>query len=207
MALFCDATLLVARHGDADYPHEGGILSDHGGWLTPTGREQVTALVERVRDRRIARVFTSELDRARESAELAASLLDVPVVALRGLEEYSVGTLAGRAWEDRPLQPIQDAWSAGDLARRIPGGESGADIIERYTGALQAIADQHRGETTLVISHGGVMSFVLPRVSGNVRDDLADKRFLANCAAAELLVGDDGWRVVHWPGVADDDAV
>ena len=53
--LFCAATLLVARHGDADYPH-AKVLSDDGGWLTDKGRQQVRQLAESLRSRNIAGV-------------------------------------------------------------------------------------------------------------------------------------------------------
>ena len=74
-------------------------------------------------------------------------------------------------------------------------------------GALQSIADQHRGEQVLVFTHGGVMSLVLPRVSVNVRNDLAHQRFLPNAVPARVEAGDDGWRVITWPGQVDASAV
>ena len=66
-----------------------------------------------------------------------------------------------------------------------------------------AIADQFRGETVLVFSHGGVMSFALPRLSGRLRDDLAAERFLPNCGVVEVAVDGDGFDVRSWPGSAD----
>ena len=47
------------------------------------------------------------------------------------------------------------------------------------------------------------MSFVLPRLSGNVRDDLAAAKFLPNCAVAEVAVDGDGFDVRSWPGSTD----
>lgn len=200
--LQCPATLLIARHGDADYEHLH-VLSDSGGWLTETGRAQTKELAESLSHRKVARVFTSRMQRAVESGTLAAAILDVDCVPLDGLEEFSVGALAGRSHDDEELASVYNAWIAGDLVRRIPGGESGEEAIDRYREALLTIADQFRGETVLVFSHGGVMSFVLPRLSRNVRDDLAVRRFLPNCKAAEISVDGDGFEVVGWPGTAD----
>ena len=200
--LHCPATLLLARHGDAEYGRPP-VLSDEGGWLSPHGVEQVTALAETLRERRVARVYTSTLQRAVESGARAAEVLGVDSVALDGLEEFSVGALAGRAHDDPELLSVFKAWVHGDLGRSIPGGESGVEVVTRYREALQAIADLHRGETTLVFTHGGVMSFVVPRLSGNVRDDLAEQKFLPNCAVAELSVDEGGFEVLSWPGSAD----
>ena len=200
--LQCPATVLVARHGDADYPH-ARVLSDDGGWLTETGVEQVRALAASLADRKVAAVYSSHLQRAVESATVAAEALGVDTRVVAGLEEFSVGLLAGRDHDDPELLGVFEAWKAGHLGTFIPGGESGQQALDRYRGALQEIADLHRGETVLVFSHGGVMSFCLPRLGDNVRDDLAAQMFLPNCAVAELSIDADGVRVLSWPGSAD----
>ncbi len=200
--LHCPATLFVARHGDAAYagPH---VMSDDGGWLTPTGREQVLECADRLRPERIARVFGSPMTRAEESAELASVRLDVTHGILDGLHEIRVGDFVGRAWSDPEMHAIHDRWVAGDLSVRVPGGESGEEVVHRFRDALQTIADQHRGEQVLVFTHGAVMSLVIPRLAHNVRDDLAHKQFLPNAVPARLEIGDGGWRVPSWPGAAD----
>lgn len=200
--LFCPATLLVARHGDADYPH-ARVLSDDGGWLTEKGKVQVKALVESLANRNLAAVYSSPMQRAVESGALAAELLDVRAGTVNGLEEFSVGALVGRDHDDPELMGVFDAWKAGHLGTFIPGGESGQAVLDRYHGALEEIADQHRGETVLVFSHGGVMSFALPRLGVNVRNDLAAQPFLPNCAVAEVSLDADGVVVHTWPGSAD----
>lgn len=200
--LFCAATLLVARHGDADYPH-AGVLSDDGGWLTDKGRVQVGALVDSLRSRNIAGVYSSPMQRAVESGALAAEQLGVRAGLVNGLEEFSVGALVGRDHDDPELMGVFEAWKAGHLGTFIPGGESGQAVLDRYYGALEEIADQHRGETVLVFSHGGVMSFALPRMGVNVRNDLAAQPFLPNCAVAEISMDADGIVVHSWPGSAD----
>jgi broad specificity phosphatase PhoE len=200
--LHCPATLLVSRHGDAEYGHPS-VLSDDGGWLSERGKAQVAELAAALRPRRVARIYASTMERAVESAAIAAGVLDVDVVELDGLQEYSVGALAGRPNGDPELMAIFRAWLHGDLRRRIPGGETGEGILERYREALQHIADLHRGETVLVFSHGGVMSFALPRLSAAVRGDLTERGFLPNCAPAEVEVDGDGFRVLGWPGSAD----
>jgi probable phosphoglycerate mutase len=54
-----------------------------------------------------------------------------------------------------------------------------------------------------VFSHGAVMSLAVPCLSLNVRDDFAAQRFLPSCAAIEVEVDADGWRIVSWPSSAD----
>jgi 2,3-bisphosphoglycerate-dependent phosphoglycerate mutase len=200
--LHCPATLLVSRHGDAEYGHPS-VLSDEGGWLSEQGQVQVAGLADLLAPRRVARVYTSTMERAVESGAIAARVLGVDAAEVDGLQEYSVGALAGRPNDDPELRSVFRSWLHGDLDRRIPGGESGVEVLERYRDALQQIADQHRGETVLVFSHGGVMSFALPRLSETVRNDLVERGFLPNCVPAEVEVDGDGIRVLGWPGSAD----
>jgi len=93
--LQCPATLLVSRHGDAEFA-VAGVLSDDGGRLTVKGREQVDCLVEQVRSRRVAAVYSSRMQRAVESADRAASQLGLQPIAVDGLQEFTVGELAWR---------------------------------------------------------------------------------------------------------------
>ena len=141
--------MLVSRHGDAD---------------------QVRVLVEQLVSRRVAAVYSSRMERAVESADLAASELGVRSAAVDGLQEFAAGELAGA-------------------------------VVTRFTKAIEDIADTHRGETVLVLTHGGAMSLAIPRVSVNAGNDVAAQRFLPNCAVAEVEVDADGWRLVSWPGL------
>jgi len=200
--LQCPATLLISRHGDAGYAVDS-VLSDDGGALTDKGRDQVRHLVEQVRSRRVAAVYSSQMGRAVESADLAASELGLHALAVDGLQEFSVGDLAGVSFHDDRAQQVFDAWLHGDLAAACPGAEDGHTVVKRFRGALDEIADRHRGETVLVFTHGGAMSLAIPRLSVNLRNGLAAQRFLPSCVVAEIEVDADGWRVVTWPGATD----
>ncbi|MEI2777101.1 MAG: histidine phosphatase family protein [Tetrasphaera sp.] len=207
MSLHCPAVLYVARHGDAVYDQGHGILSDAGGTLSETGRAQVATLAAALAEKRIGAVHTSVMTRAAESGALAAAALGVPHRQLAGLEEWRVGDLAGRSINDPAVQEIFGAWLNGNLHARIPGAESGAEIVARYREALEAIADQHRGENVLIFSHGGVMSLVLPLIAINLTNDHARGRYLPNAVPAIVEAGDDGWFVREWPGKQDKSVV
>ena len=129
--LQCAATLLVARHGDAEYGH-ASVLSDEGGWLSEKGIEQSSALARSLTGRRVAAIRTSPLARAVQSGAVAAEILGVESRVVDGLEEFSVGALAGRPHDDPELQSIFLAWVHGDLRRRIPRGVTGDRCGSRF---------------------------------------------------------------------------
>ncbi len=198
--------LLIARHGDAEYPVHG-VITDDGGWLTDKGRDQVKTLATSLVASGITAVYTSTMNRAEQSGALAAEILDVPVHHVPGLQEYAAGDFQGLPYGDPKAQAVFDGWLAGDLAQGFPGGETGEEVVRRYRDALDDVADRVGPQRALVFSHGGVMSLAIPRLSSNVRDDLAKERFLPNCVPAEVDVVRDHWQVVSWPGSTDKSTV
>jgi len=193
-SLQCPTTLIVARHADAEY--ESKVWAEEGGSLTRTGREQAAALAARLTGRRVAHVWTSTLSRAVQTAEIAAAALGVGVTTRLGLREFEIGDAAGSRAED-PFAKTYDRWLAGDLDARMPGAETGHQIVERFRGVLEEIVDQHRGETVLVVSHGGVIRMALPLML--TRDPAHPPAALDNCACVEAEVDADEWICTTWP--------
>ncbi len=198
--LFCAATVIVARHGEAEYDTE--LASDDGGSLTLAGRDQGRSLAASLRDRRIAAIWCSDMARAVQTAEIVAAELGLPVRVRPGLREFSVGELAGEPYTDELCRPVFEAWLAGDLGVGFPGAETGDDVVRRVSAELSSMADQYRGETTLVVSHGGVMRLVLPRLAVNVPADFGVAKSFDSCATGELAVDGDGWVLRTWAGSA-----
>lgn len=198
--LQCAATLLVVRHGDAE--DDGpGLASDADRPLTALGQQQSRDLGTRLAGERVAAVYTSTSQRACATGAEAAGVLGVDARPVKGLQEFSVGQFAARPGGADGVTHVFARWLDGDLAAACPGAESGTEVVMRYRAALGDIADQHRGETVVVVSHGGVMSLCLPLLCGNVSDDLARARWIPNCGMATVLVDADGWVLRNWPGV------
>jgi probable phosphoglycerate mutase len=198
--LQCAARILVARHGAADYESE--LLSDAGGWLSPAGRQQSRDLADQLAGDRIARVWTSDMSRAVQTGEIVAARLDVDVIVRTGLREFGVGDAAGTTGDPDPFAATFAAWLDGDLTARIPGGESGLEVVARYEAVLDEVADAHRGESVLVVSHGGVMCLVLPLLARNLAPDHTRELPLPNCGMVALEADDDGWVARSWAGRA-----
>jgi probable phosphoglycerate mutase len=89
-------------------------------------------------------------------------------------------------------------WAESDDAAQIAGGERVADTVARVQASLRDIADEHRGESVLVVSHGGAMLASLPALVGLPRT-FGVGVSLASCGVVELEVDGDGWRLVTWP--------
>lgn len=190
--------LLVARHGEAAY--ESDLLSDAGGWLTPLGREQARGLAASLADEQVTRVWTSDMARAVQTGEVVAGPLGVDVVVRTGLREFGVGDAAGTTGVPDPFAATFASWLDGDLAARIPGGESGEDVVARYRTVLEEIADAHREETVLVVSHGGVMCLALSVLAANLAVSHSRDLPMPNCGVVVMEADAGGWVARSWTG-------
>jgi probable phosphoglycerate mutase len=187
----CPARIIVARHGEAEY--ETPEMNASGGSLTALGRAQARELGERLGSERVAAVICSELSRAVQTAEIAGSMLGLPVRVRERIQEFPAGDFLGRPYDPAYFGAMVSAWQTGDLSAGVPGGETGRQTADRVLAVLADIADEFRGETVLVVSHGGVILALWGAVApgsdaGPARDDVPN-------AAAYVFENDaDGWR-------------
>jgi broad specificity phosphatase PhoE/predicted GNAT family acetyltransferase len=204
--LQCPATILVVRHGESEGNLGRRLTSAAPGEpLTERGRGQVAAVAERLRAHKIAQVYASPLLRAQQTGELLAAAFGVGLGTLDGVREVSMGRHEGSEADEDWAQV--DAtflrWFDGDLPAGIDGGETGDAVVARMRQALHEVADMHRGETVVVVSHGGAMRLALPRCASDLVDHLAREHPIPNCGVAELSVDGNAWTLLQWPGDPD----
>lgn len=155
--------LIFVRHGHAVVA-ERGIVGGHRGCtgLSETGRRQTEAL----RDRLVGNAFTADaivtsvLPRAVETAEILAKGIGVPAGGIPrfcDLCERHPGEGDGLTWEAFVQRyGTFDPLAEPDRALS-PGGESYNAFLRRVHGAFERVAHEHRDQTVLVVSHGGVI--------------------------------------------------
>lgn len=189
-ALQCAATLLLARHGEAEY--EVSEWGGEGGSLTALGRRQSAELADSLVGRRVAHVWTSTLARAVQTAEIVAARLGVGVTTRAGLAEPSLD--GGEPPDLEPLLETYRRWREGDLAARMPGSETGREIADRVAAVLREVADAHPGETALVVSHGVAIGLGVPAVARLT----VEQTGLDECATVEVVADADAWVCTRW---------
>ncbi len=198
--LFCPVTVLAVRHAEAEYDGSTMPGVPDGGRISDRGREQAAALVEQLKDRRVAAVVSSPYRRAVDTARLVAAALDVPLEIAEDLRELDAGELT-RLPHGEGIAAVDEVfgrWLHGDLDVSCPSGETGHQLVTRFRGVLEQLADRFRGETVVVVSHGGAMALALPVMSGRSARELATHP-LSNAAVVELEGDADGWRLLRWP--------
>ncbi|HVE67880.1 MAG TPA: histidine phosphatase family protein [Solirubrobacteraceae bacterium] len=155
--------ILLARHGETDDNREP--IRIQGRLDTPlndTGRAQADELGRRLAGDGIAALYSSQLARARETAEIAGRHLGLEPVVDPRLAEGDRGELEGRLWRDvaREDPELYAAWRRAGADFRFPGGESLREQQERTLAALEDVRAAGR-LPALVVCHGGSIRTVL----------------------------------------------
>jgi len=174
---------LIVRHGQSEWNADGRWQGQADPPLTDLGREQAARAARSLGG--FDAIFASPLDRAATTAAIISEELGIgPVVHMPGLMERDAGEWSGLT------RKIIDERFPGylDQHRRPPGWESDEAVEARVMGALERMAEQHRGGTVLVVAHGGVV-YALEAILG------APFERLANLGARWLVLTDDAWTL------------
>ena len=137
-------TLLLVRHGETDWNAERRWQGHADVPLNDRGREQARALAEQLAGEQIDAIYTSDLSRARVTADAVGTRLGVEVVTDPDLREIDVGAIEGLTAEEAKAF---EGWQ----------GEPIEAHAERVLRAVQRIAERHPDGRVLVVTHGGSM--------------------------------------------------
>jgi broad specificity phosphatase PhoE len=191
--------LLLIRHAETTANAQRLLdTAPPGTDLSERGRIQAEELVEALADVPLEAIYVSDLVRTQQTAApLAAARGLVPLVR-PGVREIQAGEyeMAPDDGSWGAYLAVLYRWADGEPDARIPGGESGTEVLARYD-AVVAEAAQH--ETAAIVSHGAMIRAWTGARAANVdRAFVADTR-LYN-AAVIVLDGnpDAGWRVETW---------
>jgi probable phosphoglycerate mutase len=153
--------LFLIRHGESTPQVErimGGMRGDRG--LTPLG----VAQAERLRDRLTATrevtadvVIASTMPRARQTAEILAPALGLPIIEDEEVQEVRPGIADGLSLEEAEARFHMSAFVSDPSHPVSPGGESWQQFVQRVSGAFDRITQQHAGRTVVVVCHAGVI--------------------------------------------------
>lgn len=151
------------RHGEtpanAEKKIQGHCL-DLG--LNESGKDQVRKALEQL-PAGITMIISSPLKRARESAEIVAAYLHLPITFLDELKEKDVGNLSGKTWDEASElsgRNLREEEREGTLGFQEFGGESLEQIKTRLLKALRGIKDRHPHEKILLVTHAGIINLM-----------------------------------------------
>ena len=150
--------IYLMRHG-ADPSDRYGGWSTYG--LTEKGRAQVHNAKSKLCNKGITQIFSSDLARAKETAEIVADELSLTVTYLPQFRESNNGLLAGMLKTEAAEKYPGMYWNALDWTETWPEGESPEQFFCRIENAWYEFKKQVGADNVLLVSHGGVMNIIL----------------------------------------------
>ncbi|VVC04655.1 2,3-bisphosphoglycerate-dependent phosphoglycerate mutase [Candidatus Burarchaeum australiense] len=184
-------TIFLVRHAES----EANKDRVYAGWsdskLTALGMQQAESLKKRLGREGIGRVFSSDLERVRNT--LGCLDLKCPVEFSSELRERNYGALEGTKWEDDPLRQKHHF----DPLIRPPGGESAKDVQLRTWHFFQKKVFMAQEEKVLVVSHHTPLVTFICKFLGMPLNRW--RAFRLGNAGLCILINEDGlWRVSLW---------
>ena len=188
--------VLLVRH--AVTPTTGKILPGRarGLHLSDEGRRQAEGTARRLATvPRVAALYSSPLERARETAAAIARARGLAVRIERGLLEGDIGAWTGAAIRRLVRRPEWAIVQRHPAGFRFPGGESFVEMQGRVDAAVRRLVARHRGRTIVLVSHADPIRILLAHVLG-VPLDLFQRIAIAPASISAVAFRPDGATVL-----------
>lgn len=191
--------IFALRHGQTAWNAEQRIQGQLDIALDETGVRQAAQLAQALAREGLRAIYSSDLLRARATAEPLAAASGLRVQTDTALRERAFGRFEGetfaeieRRWPDEAAR-----WRRRELDFGPGGGEDLVSFSARSLSALTRLADRHAGEAIAIVAHGGVLDCLYRAATGI---DLAAPRTwqLGNARINRLLYTGEGFVVVGW---------
>lgn len=195
--------IIALRHGETDWNAASRVQGHTDIALNARGREQARLAAQALADEAIDAVYSSDLQRAWQTAEIIAAPHGLQVQRDAALRERCFGQFEGHSFvELQPLHPELCArWRRRDPDFAAPGGETLREFAARAQHALLRIAARHPGQLIVVVAHGGVLDAFYRAATG--QELQAPRSFeLRNAALNRLLYAQGQLTLVAWGDTA-----
>lgn len=195
--------LIVIRHGETDYNRQQRFQGQVDVPLNPIGHAQASRLAERLRGQAPEHFIVSDLLRTRQTAAPLAEAWGLQPEASPLWREQSFGVIDGLDVPTikREHAPLWALWLEQRADFQLPGGESLRQFHDRVIGALQQIAEQHRGRRIAIVSHGGVLDMLWRHAQGLPLDGLR-RCEIPNTGINRLRLQGDRLLIEQWADAA-----
>ncbi|ACS84378.1 2,3-diphosphoglycerate-dependent phosphoglycerate mutase GpmB [Musicola paradisiaca] len=190
----------LVRHGETEWNVARRIQGQSDSMLTQAGEHQAYLVAARVRQLGITHIFTSDLGRTRQTADIiAAACAECPVILEPDLRELNMGVLEERMIDSLSLE--EEGWRKqlidGTEGGRIPNGESMSELAVRMNRVLYRCLDLPQGSRPLLVSHGIALGCLLSTLLG--LPAWAERRLrLRNCSLSRIDYQQSPWLAPGW---------
>ncbi|MCC7119510.1 MAG: alpha-ribazole phosphatase [Anaerolineales bacterium] len=160
--------LLLARHGQTDWNIAGRYQGQSDIPLNPTGSQQAGRLAKRLSSETIHAVYSSDLSRAKDTAQAIANFHPLTIQTDSRWRELSFGAWEGLNYQQMSAHSpeVFEKWMLDPQHISTPNGETLSELSRRVISAFDEIKSKHADQTVLVISHSGALQALLATLLG-----------------------------------------
>jgi alpha-ribazole phosphatase len=184
--------LILIRHGETDWNRIGRCQGVADIVLNENGKKQARELAHSLRDHNIKAIYSSDLKRARETAQHIAEHHNITVQLEPGLQEMNQGDLEGLSFpdiRDRYAEVLKQ-WRESPETLRLPSGESLVEVQNRAWKVFEKVHQNHIGETVVVVSHNLTIITLLCKITGVGLKGFRD--FHIEATSKNIIISEDG---------------
>ena len=185
----------LLRHGE--HGLLGRVLAGRmpGVGMTERGHAEIATQAERLAGDKVTAIYASPLQRTRETAEIVAARLGLPITFRDDLLELDFGEWTGATFDSIRADPRWQAWSTQRSLATIPGGESMRAVQQRVVAAIVELNERHLHETVVLVSHGDVIRSALVYALG-MPLDFYNRIEIAQGSISTIRIDASGIRVL-----------
>jgi probable phosphoglycerate mutase len=191
--------IILVRHGETEWNHLRRIQGQIDVPLNSVGLLQAEAVAQRLGDRNVVALYTSDLQRAAQTAAPIAAACGLAAQADPRLRERSFGSFEGDFYDElqRVSPQRHQRLLSRDLDYDLDGGETIPVLHRRVCEALTDYAGRHPRGPIVVVTHGGVLDCAYRLATGLALD--APRTFgLFNASVNTIEAADGRFRLVEW---------
>lgn len=187
------------RHGETDWNVARRIQGQTDVPLNETGVRQAMAMAFNAAHHEFQAIYSSDLERARVTAEKLAERRGLQIHLLPQLRERNFGMFEGiTAAEGAQRYPEAHAkYLARDTAYDFESGESMHVFAARVEDAVHAMTRQHAGQVIAAVTHAGVLDILYRKTTGRPLHTPRDFS-IPNCALNWFRFDAQGWHLEAW---------
>ena len=195
--------LCIVRHGETAWNAEHRVQGQLDVPLNAIGQAQALAASKVLSKEKFDAIYSSDLSRARQTAEPTASFHSMEVLVEEDLRERHYGIFERLTYAEVKVRYPDDyaRFEARDPEYAFRTGESLKDFSARSISVVSKIAGAHPGKSILVFTHGGVLDKLYRFITGLPLS--AERKFgIPNAGLNHVEVTPDGWQIRAWADIA-----
>lgn len=195
--------LCIVRHGETAWNAEHRVQGQLDIPLNQIGLRQAQAVGAALREERFDAIYSSDLSRARQTAEPISNFLSMKLLIEQNLRERHYGIFERLTYAEvrRKFPEDYARFEARDPDYAFRTGESLRDFSGRSIAILSKIATENEGRNILVFTHGGVLDKLYRHVTGLPLS--AERNFgIPNAGLNRIEITSAGWQIRSWADVA-----